>query len=71
MIGQSQRLQQVPYGRRKLKLQKKLHISLKIYILLRFLRKIPQTLKTYSLIYFKILSEGIFNNNKYDLMIIN
>ena len=37
IAGQSQRLQQVSYGRRKLKLQKKKIISLKIY-LLPFLR---------------------------------
>ena len=36
MTGQSRRLQQVPYGRRKLKLQKKKTISLKIYLLIRF-----------------------------------
>ena len=35
MTGQSRRLQQVPYGMRKLKLRKKT-ISLKLYLLLRF-----------------------------------
>ena len=52
MTGQSRRLQQVPYGRGKLKLQNKT-ISLKFYLLLGFLRLIPQTFKKCFLIYFK------------------
>ena len=63
MTGQSRRLRQVPYGRRKLKLRKKT-ISLKFYLLLGFLRYIPQTFRKCSLKCLENPVENFFKNQK-------
>ena len=52
MAGKSGRLQQLPYGSGKLKLQKKT-ISLKVYLLPHFLIYIPITFRKCSLLYLK------------------